>query len=546
MPNDARLSDPAVAPAAAPAPAPPPACTPTQKRWVLTACILGSSLAFVDGTVVNVALPAIQQALGASVYQAQWVVESYALLLAALLLPGGALGDRLGRRRVFILGVAVFAAASLACALSQSIHQLIAARAVQGLGAALLVPGSLALISATFPEDERGRAFGTWAGVSGITSAVGPLLGGWLIDRFSWAWAFALNLPVALLVLVLAWMHVPESRRPGPVARMDFAGAALATLGLGGIVFFFIEAPSRGWRAPLVLAALAVGSCALLAFFIVEHKQAAPMLPLKLLRIRNFAAANVLTLLLYAGLGGGLFFLPLNLIQVQGLSATAAGAALLPFIAIMFALSRWAGGLVDSRGARLPLVAGPLVAAAGFALLVLPGTRASYWSGFLPGIAVLGLGMAVTVAPLTTTVMNSVGRASAGTASGVNNAVSRAAGLLAVAVFGTMMAALFEPRLRQAMAAAGLPEELARAVWDQRDKLAAIRAPAGTAAELAGAVHAAVGEAFVEGYRWIMGASAVLAVVGAAVAAVWVRDGSVDDVEGGGALTPTLSRGERE
>jgi EmrB/QacA subfamily drug resistance transporter len=501
-----------------------PACTPSQKRWVLAASILGSSLAFIDGTVVNVALPAIQQALGASVYQAQWVVESYALLLAALLLPGGALGDRLGRRRIFVVGVAIFAAASLACSLSQSIHQLIAARAVQGLGAALLVPGSLALISATFPEDERGRAFGTWAGVSGITSAIGPLLGGWLIDRFSWAWAFALNLPVALLVLALAWLHVPESRRPGPVARMDFAGAALATLGLGGLVFFFIEAPSRSWRAPLVLVALALGGCALVAFFVVEHRLAAPMLPLRLLRNRNFAAANLLTLLLYAALGGGLFFLPLNLIQVQGLSATAAGAALLPFIAIMFVLSRWAGGLVDRRGARLPLIVGPLVAAAGFALLMLPGSRASYWTGFLPGIAVLGLGMTVTIAPLTTTVMNSVERASAGTASGVNNAVSRAAGLLAVAVFGALMAALFEPRLRQALAAAGLPEDVVRAVWEQRDKLGAIRAPAEMGAEVARAVHAAVAEAFVAGYRWIMGASAVLAVVGAGVAVVGVSD----------------------
>jgi EmrB/QacA subfamily drug resistance transporter len=486
---------------------------------VLAASILGSSLAFVDGTVVNVALPAIQRQLNASVYQAQWVVESYALLLAALLLVGGAWGDRIGRRRVFLIGVGLFAVASVACALSQTVQQLIAARAVQGVGAAMLVPGSLALISASFPENERGRAFGTWAAFSGVTSALGPLLGGYLIDQFSWAWAFAVNIPLAAIVLAITWMHVPESRRPGGIVRLDLPGALLAALGLGGCVFFFIEAPSRGWTAAPVLAALAVGVAALVAFFFVERTQAAPMLPLALLRNRNFAGANLLTLLLYAPLGGGLFFLPLNLIQVQGLSATAAGAALLPFILIMFVLSRWAGGLVDRRGARGPLIVGPLIAAAGFALLALPGTGASYWTGFLPGIAVLGLGMAVAVAPLTTTVMNSVDPDDAGTASGVNNALSRVAGVLAVAVFGALMAAVFEPALRAALAQASLPPGIADAVWQQRDKLAGIELPAG-----AEAARAAVNGAFVAGYRWIMVVSAVLAAAGAGVAAAWLEN----------------------
>ena len=503
--------------------APEAPCGPAQQRWVLAAAILGSSLAFVDGTVVNVALPAIQQALRASAGEVQWVVEAYALVLAALLLAGGALGDRFGRRRVFLQGVALFAAASLACALSQTVHQLIAARAVQGMGAALLVPGSLALISASFAEGERGRAFGTWAGFSGITSAVGPLLGGFLIDRFSWPWAFAVNLPVAALVGWIAWRHVPESRRAGS-PRLDVPGAALATVALAGCVFFFIEAPARGWGAPPVLAALAVGLAGLAAFLFTERARSAPMLPLALLRERNFAGANLLTLLLYAALGGGLFFLPLNLIQVQGLSATAAGAALLPFILVMFVLSRWAGGLVDRRGARGPLVLGPLVAAAGFALLAWPGTHSSYWIGFFPGVTVLGLGMAITAAPLTTTVMNSVPADASGTASGVNNAVSRVAGVLAIAVFGALMASVFEPRLRSGLEAAGVPAELAGAVWQQRDRLAAIELPAGGAG--VPAARAAVQEAFVAGYRWIMGVSAVLALASAAVAAAWVRDGA--------------------
>jgi EmrB/QacA subfamily drug resistance transporter len=506
--------------------APHAACGPGQKRWVLTAAILGSSLAFVDGTIVNVALPAIQNALAATVYQAQWVVESYALLLASLLLAGGSLGDRLGRRKVFLWGVTVFAVASVGCALSQSVHQLIAARAVQGIGAALLVPGSLALISIAFPPEERGHAFGTWTAFTGIASAIGPLIGGYLVDRYSWSWAFAMNIPAALVVFWIAWVHVPESRRPGKVAGLDWIGTGLATLGLGGIVFAFIEAPSRQWRSVEVLSALAIGIVSLLAFVIAEQREASPMLPLRLLRNRNFAGANLLTLLLYAALGGGFFFLPLNLIQVQGLSAVGAGAALLPLIAIMFALSRWAGGLVECYGARGPLVIGPLIAAAGFALLAVPGTSAGYVAGFLPGIATLGLGIAIAVAPLTTTVMNAVDPANAGVASGINNAVSRVAGLLAIAVFGWLMASVFEPHLRDAMASAALPGDVASSVWAQRDMLAAIAAPAGSSNEVAHAVRAAVQEAFVAGYRWIMLASAVLALVSAGVAAAFLDGAS--------------------
>jgi EmrB/QacA subfamily drug resistance transporter len=521
-----------------------PAASAAQKRWVLAASILGSSLAFIDGTIANVALPAIQRELSATVYQAQWVIESYALLLAALLLIGGSIGDLYGRRRVFLAGVAVFGVASLACALSGTVHQLIAARALQGVGAALLVPGSLALISASFPQAERGKAFGTWAGFTGVTSGAGPLLGGWLIDQLSWAWAFAVNVPLALLVWGITWARVPESRdEERQHEKLDLVGALLATLGLGGIVFAFIEAPSRGWQSPMVMAALVVGIAALSAFTWAERAQPSPMLPLALLRNREFAGANLLTLLLYAALGGGLFFLPLNLIQVQGLSATAAGAALLPFILVMFVLSRWAGGLVDRHGARRPLVVGPLIAAAGFALLALPGTRASYWTGFLPGIAVMGLGMAIAVAPLTTTVMNAVEPSASGTASGVNNAVSRVAGLLAIAIFGWLMASVFEPRLQAAMASAGLRREVADAIWSQRDNLAAIALPPGLAGDAAAAARDAVHQAFVAGYRWIMVASAGLSLASAAVAALWI----------GGPRRPTLPelhlvtpRGSRE
>ncbi|MGZ5181010.1 MAG: MFS transporter [Ramlibacter sp.] len=495
-------------------------CDARRKRWVLVASILGSSLAFVDGTVVNIALPAIQRSLGASASQVQWVVEAYALLLSSLLLAGGALGDRLGRRRIFLAGTAIFALASLACALAQTVHQLIAARAVQGVGAALLVPGSLALISAAFPERERGPAFGTWAAFSGITSAVGPLVGGWLVDHGSWPWAFAVNLPAAALLLGITWWQVPDDRPPPAATRFDAGGALWATLALGGAVFAFTEAPVRGWLAPPVLAAAGIALAALAAFVRAERGHPAPMVPFALLRNRVFGGANLLTLLLYAGLGGGLYFLPLNLVQVQGLSATAAGAALLPFILVMFMLSRWAGGLVDRHGARRPLVAGPAIAAVGFALLARPGPAADYWSGFLPGVLVLGLGMAIAVAPLTTVVMAAVASDAAGVASGINNAVSRMAGVLAIAVFGWLMAGVFDAQLQQALAAAALPRETAAAVWAERGRLAALQAPEGAPPEVAQVVRQATQDAFVAGFRAIMLASAALALASAVVAAL--------------------------
>jgi EmrB/QacA subfamily drug resistance transporter len=493
------------------------------RRWTMLAAILGSGMAFADGTVVNVALPALQRTLGATAAEVQWVIEAYALLLSALLLVGGALGDRYGRRRIFMFGVAIFSAASLACALSVTPGQLIAARAVQGLGAALLVPGSLSLISANYAESERGAAIGTWSAFSGITAAVGPVLGGFLIDHASWTWAFLMNLPIGAFLL-LTQSRVPESRGGAAGAqRLDVAGALLATLGLAGVVFAFIEAPTRGWTALAVVAAGLGGIVGLVLFVVVEARRREPMLPLGLFRHRNFGAANLLTLLLYAALGGGLYFVPLNLIQIQGYGATAAGAAMLPFIAIMFLLSRWAGQLVDRWGPRRPLMLGPAIAALGFAAFALPGVGGSYAATILPAMCLLGLGMAITVAPLTTTVMNSVGDDQAGIASGVNNAVSRAAGLLAVAVLGVLMAARFEPQLQQGLTAARLPPAVVQAVWQQRDRLAAVEPPAGAERATADQVRRAVGEAFIDGYRAVMLACAALALLGAGSAAVLIR-----------------------
>jgi len=498
-------------------------CAVAARKWVLGATILASSMAFIDGTVVNVALPALQEDLGASLAEVQWVVEAYALLLAALLLVGGASGDRFGRRRVFAIGVAGFVAASVWCALASDVNELIAARAAQGVGAALLVPGSLAIISAAFDERTRGAAFGTWSAATSITSALGPVLGGWLIDHLSWRAVFYINVPLGLAVLGLAFWRVPESRSERARGTLDWPGAALVTLGLAGLVYALIEAPARGWSSAPVLGTLGPGLAALAAFVVVEARRRSPMVPLFLFRARAFSGANLLTFLLYAGLGGGLFFLPLDLIQVQGYSTTAAGAALLPFILLMFALSRWSGGLVDRYGPRRPLVIGPLVAAAGFALFALPGSGADYWTGFLPGVLVLGFGMALSVAPLTTTVMNAVDASHAGVASGINNAAARVAALLAVAAFGVVMTAVFDRSLDARLARGHAPPPVLKAVEGQRGKLAAIELPQSVAASERAAARRAIDESFVAGFRWVMLISALLAAAGAACAGLWVQ-----------------------
>ena len=497
-------------------------CPVASQRWTLVVAILGSSLAFIDGTVVNVALPAIQQAFGSTTSEAQWVIESYALFLASLLLVGGVLGDRLGRKRIFMVGTIVFTLASLCCSLSTTVGALIAARAIQGVGAALLVPGSLALISATYPAPERGAAIGTWSGFTGITAAVGPVIGGFLVDHYAWQWAFLVNVPLGLLVLAVCAMKVPESKGSTSRGRIDYPGAGLVTIGLAGVVYAFIEAPGHGWGALSVWGSLIVGICSMLLFLRVEARVASPMLPLLLFRDRSFTGANLLTLLLYAALGGTMFFLPLNLIQVQGYSATEAGAALLPFIAIMFILSRWAGGLVDRFGARLPLVIGPLVAATGFALFAPVSVGGHYWTTFFPAICVLGLGMSITVAPLTTTVMNAAGMEWAGTASGINNAISRAAALLAVALFGFVMTLVFNARLRVELGNLDLPADLIATVVAQRQKLAGISIPHGAAEAAAASLRHAIDASFVSGFRLLMLVSAALSLLSAGIAWIFI------------------------
>ena len=491
-----------------------------EERWILAATILGSSMAFVDGTAVNVALPVLQAEIDATASEVQWVVESYALLLASLLLVGGALGDRMGRRRIFASGVALFAVSSMACGLVTTVSQLIAARAVQGVGAALLVPGSLAILSASFDASKRGRAIGTWSAFTGVTAAVGPVLGGWFVENLSWRWVFYINLPIALVVLALL-RRVPESDSGSKADRLDWPGAALAALGLFGLAYGLTESSSKGFGHPVVLGSLGGAAAVLLAFVFVEKRAASPMVPLWLFRSREFTGTNVLTFLLYMALGGALFFFPFNLLQLQGYSASEAGLALLPFILIMFLLSRWAGGLLDRYGARLPLVAGPSIAAVGFLLFARPGVGGSYWTTFLPAVVVLGLGMAVSVAPLTATVMRSVEPTHAGIASGINNAVARTAGLLAIAAFGVILAGVFERTLDQDLLALNLSSEQQRAAGVERSKLAGAELSAAVFGDKLDAVRRAVELAFVRGFRAVMASAAALALLGG-LSAFWM------------------------
>ncbi|MEZ0471113.1 DHA2 family efflux MFS transporter permease subunit [Luteimonas salinilitoris] len=418
------------------------ALSPRRKRLALAATVCGSSMTFIDGSAVNVALPAIQQDLAGSAAQLGWIVNAYLLLLGALVLVGGAAGDRYGRRRVFLVGVAVFTVASLLCALAPDARMLIAARALQGLGGALLVPNSLALLGSMFAEHERGRAVGAWAGFGALTAAAGPVLGGWLVDVLSWRAIFLLNLPLALVTVVLALKAIPESRR-NDAEPLDLAGAVLAALGLGALCWSLSAAAERGLADPAVGLAALAGVAALAGFLVAEMRGRAPMMPLSLYRSRVFSGANLITLLLYFALSGALFFLPFYLILIHGYTATAAGAVLLPFSIVLGLFSGVAGRLSSRYGARLPLTFGPLLAAAGFVLMAVPPALTAHWSGVLVAVTVLAIGMTLSVAPLTTTVLDSVSNERTGTASGINNAVARVAGLLAVAAMLLLFAQVF-------------------------------------------------------------------------------------------------------
>jgi EmrB/QacA subfamily drug resistance transporter len=478
--------------------------------WVLVTAILGSAMAFIDGSVVNVALPVMQGALGASAAEMQWIMNGYLLMLSALLLAGGAAGDRFGRRRVFMIGIAVFATASIACGAAPDATLLAVARAAQGIGGALMVPASLALIAASFRDERRSRAIGTWSGASALTTGLGPALGGWLVTALSWRAIFFVNVPFAAVALWLAWRHVPESRDQG-AGRLDWSGAGLVTLGLGALTWAAIASADAGVGGAAVIGATALGLVILLTFLWHEMQVRQPLLQLAMFRSRAFSGANALTFLLYAGLSGVLFLLPFILIQVRGETPAQAGLAFLPFTLVMGLLSRWAAALVEYTGARLPLVAGPAVAALGFTWLGLrAGAAGPFWATVLPGMLVLGVGMTLAVAPLTTVVMDSVQPAQVGAASGANNAVARLAGLLAVAVLGAVVLAI------QATGMAHRFESVTTLdVPPMKLGFGTAELPSGASAEARQMAAAIARSAFVDGFRAVGVVCAALALAGA-------------------------------
>ncbi len=481
------------------------------KTWVLVAAILGSSMAFIDGTAVNVALPVMQRDLQASSAQMQWVVEAYALLLAALILIGGSLGDVYGRRKMFVAGIILFAGASAACAFAANVDVLIAARVLQGVGGALAMPESLALISANFSGEERGRAIGTWSGFASITGAAGPLIGGLLAEHASWRWVFVINLPLAAVVLAIALLRVPESRDARASHVLDWSGALLATLGLGALVYGLIRiqtAPDAAGLASCVAGALLLG-----AFAIAQRRARHPMLPPAMFASRVFTLANVYTLLLYMAIGGSLYFLPYALIDAQGYPPSVAGAALLPFVLLQFALSRWSGGLSARIGVRTPLLIGAAFAAAAFVAFALPGIGGSYWTTYFPAAVLLGIGGAFFIAPLTTAVFDASDPLLAGTASAINNAVARTAGLVAVALFGIALAAVFAHTFDRRAATLRLSPSTRSIVAAQRGVLLGGTVPAAVPARDRSPLQSAVRAAYLAGFRAVMLLSALVTVI---------------------------------
>ena len=492
-------------------------CREAAKPWILSATILASSMAFIDSTAINIALPSLQASFNATLVDVQWVVESYGLFLGALILVGGSLGDVFGRRLIFVVGVSIFTVASVVCGIAPTIPVLIGARSLQGVGAALLVPGSLAIISTYFDEKSRGQAIGSWSGFTAITMAVGPVLGGWLVEHASWRWVFFINVPLAAAVIAISVWRIPEANSTA-ARRVDWSGALLATLGLGGVIFGFIESTDLDWRNPLVFGSLIAGFVCLIGFAALEVHSSFPMVPLVLFRNPSFSGANLLTLFLYAAIGIFFFLFPLNLIQVQRYSSTAAGAAILPFILLMFFLSRWSGGLVARYGERGPLIVGPLVVALGFVLFAVPTLAHSYWVRFFPAVIILGFGMAVTVAPLTTGVMNSVDQERVGTASGINNAVARIAGILAIAILGIVLVYAFRMRLDRTLDHLSLPSWVLQELRTHESRLAGLQAPANLDVNTKAVINNSIRQAFLFGFRIVMLICAGLSLASAAVA----------------------------
>ncbi len=490
------------------------------EQWTLVATILASGIVFIDFSALNVALPAIQTDLNISGKSLLWIINAYAIFLSSLLLVGGSLGDIYGRKKIFIIGVILFTSSSFLCGISTGNLMLILSRASQGIGGALMVPESLAIISAVIPAERRGKAFGTWSTFSALTTITGPVLGGWLAGLGLWRVIFFINIPLAILTVIILIAKVPESR--DETARsLDLSGAILATLGLAGITYGFIEASDSGFGNLRIASSLIIGTVSLVLFLVVEKRSSHPMMPLNLFKSKTFSGANTLTLFMYAALNAALFFFPLNLIQVQGYPEETAGFAILPFAILISGISRYSGKFSDKFGARKPLIIGPVFAGIGLLILAFQGITngpSEYWTTFFPGIFLLGVGMGIVVAPLTTAVMASVSDQHSGIASGVNNTVARTAGLLAIAVLGTLMIITFRENLEMNIDDLNIPANKKVELIKNSNKLADTEPPSGLTKAEASIVTLDVKKSFVSSFDLVIIISVVLSLLSSVIA----------------------------
>ena len=495
-------------------------------KWIMASAILASSMAFIDGTALNVILPALQRGLSATGADLFWILNAYLLMLAALIMIGGSLGDRLGRRKIFMTGIFIFITGSAACGFAPNVNFLIAFRVFQGIGGALMIPGSLSLLSSSIDEKERGKAIGTWSAVTTVVTMGGPVLGGALADAGLWRYIFFINIPIGIAALFILWMKVKESRDENSDQKPDLPGAIAITLGLALLTFGFLRIPAIGFNNWQVVASLAGGLLLLTAFIFVERTSKHPMMPLVLFANTNFSGANLLTFFLYAGLGAGMLFLSLNLVQVQGYSQLQSGLTFLPFTVLMISIARYAGTLADKYGPRSLLIAGP--AAAGTGLLLLSFVKETsgplaYWTTFFPGVLVLGLGMSFTVAPLTSTVMSSVSDQFAGTASGVNNAISRIASVFANAIFGALAVLFFSGALQDKIGTLPLHAKERQAAMAQAKNLGNAKAPANIDAADKVLIEKYYHESFIAAYAKILRIAAALGFLGALMSFFFIR-----------------------
>ncbi|HEY8928282.1 MAG TPA: MFS transporter [Mucilaginibacter sp.] len=495
-------------------------------KWIMVSAILASSMAFIDATALNVVLPALQKSLQASGADLFWILNAYLLMLASLILIGGSMGDRLGRKKVFMAGIFIFICGSAACGISPGVTYLIIFRIIQGIGGALMIPGSLSLISSSINQQERGKAIGTWSAFTTLVTLGGPILGGALADAGLWRYIFFINVPIGIIALLMLWFKVNETKDEDSDKSLDFPGAAAIALGLALVTFGFLRTPAVGLHNWQVYGSLGAGVMLLAVFIFIERNSKHPMMPLQLFSNATFTGANLLTLFLYAGLGAGMLFMSLNMVQVQGYTQLQSGLTFLPFTIMMILIARFAGSLADKWGPRPLLIFGP--AAAGAGLLILSFIKQTngpgdYWTTFFPGVIAFGLGMSFTVAPLTAAVMGSVSDHFSGTASGVNNAVSRIAGVFANAIFGALAVLFFTGALQHEIQNVNLEPKQKQEVLAQAANLGNAKVPGSVSDDSKKQLDKAYHKSFISAYANIMRASAGLAFLGALMGAIFIR-----------------------